>query len=98
MHYSPGHIERFDRAAATAKLDERVKKLKSAIAQGDQEAVRLDNYPYSFEARLKQLEWRQYKRPVHARELANLERDRQLCQPDTDWRPTTGAFFYGSDK
>jgi hypothetical protein len=90
-------MQRFDRAEATAKLDERVKKLKSTIAQGDQEAVRLDNYPYSFEARLKQLEWRQYKRPVHARELANLERDLQQVRPDTSWRPAPSVFFVGSD-
>jgi hypothetical protein len=96
MHYSGG-TQRVDEAAGVAQIDEMITNLSAKIKRRDQEvASSAERDPYSWEARTQALAW-QHERPVLIDALSELQRKKQLHSPDRDWRPATGAVFYGSD-
>jgi hypothetical protein len=99
MHYGSGHMPRVDQTASDVQVDREIAELKNKIQQGDNELSSYrELYPHrTFEIMNKAAGWNQTRYRLVGR-LTELSGQQQRRAADNEWRPTTGAFFVGSER
>jgi hypothetical protein len=99
MHYAGGHMPRIDQTASDVQADREIAELTSKIQQGDNElSTYRERYPYrTFEVMDMAAGWNN-RRYGYVKRLTELSQQQQRRAVDNEWRPTTGAYFVGSER